>query len=53
MITMVGDREGDIYHLFAHRPANVHLLVRSAQPRTLASGGDRVPWIGVTAPSPF
>jgi Transposase DDE domain len=39
MITMVGDREGDIYHLFAHRPANVHLLVRSAQPRTLATGG--------------
>jgi Transposase DDE domain len=39
MITMVGDHEGDIYHLFAHRPANVHLLVRSAQPRTLATGG--------------
>jgi hypothetical protein len=39
MITMAGDREGDIYHLFAHRPANVHLLVRSAQPRTLATGG--------------
>jgi len=39
MITMVGDREGDIYHLFAHRPANVHLLVRSAQPRALAAGG--------------
>jgi hypothetical protein len=39
MITMVGDREGDIYHLFAHRSANVHLLVRSAQPRTLATGG--------------
>jgi hypothetical protein len=39
MITMVGDREGDIYHLFAHRPANVHLLVRSAQPRALATGG--------------
>jgi hypothetical protein len=39
MITMVGDREGDIYHLFAHRPANVHLLMRSAQPRTLATGG--------------
>lgn len=38
-ITMVGDREGDIYHLFANRPANVHLLVRSAQPRTLAEGG--------------
>jgi hypothetical protein len=35
MITMVGDREGDIYHLLARRPANVHLLVRSAPPRTL------------------
>ena len=39
MITMVGDREGDIYHLLANRPANVHLLVRSAQPRALTAGG--------------
>jgi hypothetical protein len=39
MITMVGDHEGDIYHLFAHRPTNVHLLVRSAQPRSLATDG--------------
>jgi Transposase DDE domain len=39
MITMVGDREGDIYDLLARRPPNVHLLVRSAQPRTLATGG--------------
>ena len=39
MITMVCDREGDINHFFACRPANVHLLVRSAQPRTLATGG--------------
>jgi hypothetical protein len=38
-ITMVGDREADIYHLFANRPATVHLLVRSAQPRVLATGG--------------
>jgi len=38
-ITMVGDREGDIYHLFANRPANVDLLVRSAQNRSLAEGG--------------
>ena len=30
MITMVGDRESDIYDLFARRPANVHLLCRSA-----------------------
>jgi hypothetical protein len=37
--TVVGDREGDIYHLFANRPANVHLLIRSAQPRSLAEGG--------------
>ena len=36
---MVGDREGDIYHLLANRPANVHLLVRSAQPRALTAGG--------------
>jgi hypothetical protein len=40
-ITMVGDRESDINHLFAYRPASVHLLVRSAQPRTLAAGGSR------------
>jgi hypothetical protein len=39
MITMVGDREGDIYHLLANRPVNVHLLVRSAQPRALTAGG--------------
>ena len=39
MVTMVGDREGDIYHLLANRPANTHLLVRSAQSRALATGG--------------
>jgi hypothetical protein len=39
MITMVGDRESDINHLFACRPANVHLLIRSAQPRAVAEGG--------------
>jgi hypothetical protein len=39
MITMVCDREGDIFHLFANRPANVDLLVRSNQPRTLTEGG--------------
>jgi hypothetical protein len=35
-ITMVGDRESDIYELFATRPANVHLLTRAAQDRCLA-----------------
>lgn len=38
-ITMVGDRESDIYDLFALRPANVHLLCRSAQPRAMTTGG--------------
>jgi len=38
-ITMVGDRESDIYDLFARRPANVHLLCRSAHPRAMATGG--------------
>jgi hypothetical protein len=35
MITMVEDREGDIYDQFARRPANVHLLVRAAQNRSV------------------
>jgi hypothetical protein len=39
MTTMVCDREADIIHLFAFRPDHVHLLVRSAQPRTLTTGG--------------
>jgi len=38
-ITMVGDRESDIYDLFARRPAHVHLLCRSAQARAVTSGG--------------
>jgi hypothetical protein len=38
MVTVVGDRESDLYDLFARRPANVHLLCRSAQDRALAEG---------------
>lgn len=38
-ITLVGDRESDIYDLFARRPANVHLLCRSAHPRAMTTGG--------------
>ena len=38
MITVVGDRESDVYDLFARRPANVHLLCRSAQDRALIEG---------------
>ena len=39
MITVVADRESDIYDLFARRPAGVHLLCRSAQDRILLAGG--------------
>lgn len=38
-ITMVGDRESDIYTLFANRPPGVHLLCRSAQDRAITTGG--------------
>jgi hypothetical protein len=38
-ITMVADRESDIYEAYAKRPANVHLLTRAAQNRCLADGG--------------
>lgn len=38
-VTVVADRESDIYHLFAHRPANVDLVVRAAQNRGLEDGG--------------
>ena len=37
MITVVEDREGDIYDQFARRPDNVHLLVRAAQNRTVSA----------------
>jgi len=37
-ITMVADRESDIYEAFAKRPDNVHLLTRAAQNRCLANG---------------
>lgn len=36
-ITVVGDRESDIYDQFARRPATVHLLCRAAQDRALAT----------------
>ena len=37
-IIVAGDRESDIFALFARRPSKVHLLVRAAQNRTLADG---------------
>jgi hypothetical protein len=38
LITVVADRESDIYDLFARRPPQVHLLCRSAQDRSLRDG---------------
>jgi len=35
-VTVITDREGDVYEEFALRPAEVHLLIRAAQDRRLA-----------------
>lgn len=37
-VTVVEDREGDVYECFAFKPANVEKLVRAAQDRRLADG---------------
>lgn len=37
-VTVVADREGDIYEEFALRPAQVELVIRAAQDRLLGSG---------------
>lgn len=37
-LTVVGDREGDIYEAFAFRPAGVELLIRAGQDRALSDG---------------
>lgn len=38
-VTMVEDREGDIYECFAQKPAGVEKLVRAGQDRLLTGGG--------------
>jgi hypothetical protein len=38
-LTMVADRESDVYALFARKPAGLDLIVRAAQNRKLAGGG--------------
>ena len=38
-VTMVSDRESDIYPLFARRPAGLDLIVRTAHNRNLVDGG--------------
>jgi len=37
-VTVIEDREGDIYECFAFKPANVEKLVRAAQDRRLTDG---------------
>jgi len=39
-VTMVADREGDIYEDFACRPAGVEVLIRAGQDRTLVTKPD-------------
>lgn len=38
-VTMVADRESDVYELFVHCPTGLDLIVRAAQDRRLADGG--------------
>lgn len=38
-VTVVEDREGDIYECFAFKPAGIEKLVRAAQDRSLKGGG--------------
>lgn len=38
-VTMVADRESDIYLLFAKKPERLDLIVRAGQDRSLAEGG--------------
>ena len=38
-VTVIADREGDVYEEFAIRPAGVELLIRAGQDRRIDSGG--------------
>lgn len=40
-VTMVADRDSDIYSLSARKPEGLRLIVRAAQDRNLAEGGRR------------
>jgi hypothetical protein len=48
-LTMVADRESDIYPLFARKPARLDLIVRAAQDRKLADGGSLFEALGSAA----
>jgi hypothetical protein len=42
-ITVISDRESDIYEHFASRPANTHLIVRACQNRTIETDDEAMP----------
>ena len=41
-VTVVADREGDIFEMFACRPEGVEVLIRAAQDRVLAEGAGKL-----------
>ncbi len=41
-VTVVADREGDIYEMFADRPDGVEVLIRAAQDRAVPEGAGRL-----------
>lgn len=41
-VTVIGDRESDIFEVFAQRPAGVDLLIRARHDRALGDGGARM-----------
>lgn len=50
-ITVVGDRESDIYEVIARRPANVDMLVRVAQNRLIENGTRLFTYVTELTPS--
>jgi hypothetical protein len=50
-VTMLADRESDIYEAFARRPAGIALLIRAAQDRSLEDGGRLFARIDALAPA--
>ena len=41
-VTVVADREGDIYEMFADRPEGVEVVIRAAQDRSVSQGAGRL-----------